>query len=74
MIRDRALCQPSLARGFYVQATSVDHIVCKALWLHLHGTLDGVDDPTNLQAIGDIEHERKSRREAELAKLGWPGL
>lgn len=62
--RDHYLCQVSMAKGLVVQATEVDHRIGKAEWLALHGTLHGVDDPSNLQAISHEEHAAKTQAEA----------
>ena len=64
LMRDGWLCQVSLARGQYVPASEVDHVIGKAAWLALHGSLHGVDDPSNLQAISRYEHRLKTEREA----------
>jgi len=58
--RDNYLCQISLAQGWVVPATEVDHIIPK-----FEG---GTDDPSNLQAVSHDEHEKKSRAEAEHAR------
>lgn len=63
LLRDRYLCQVSLAKGIVVEATEVDHIISKAEWMRRHGNLDCVDDLTNLQAICKEEHEKKTAQE-----------
>lgn len=49
-------------------ATEVDHIISKAEWLRIHGSLDGVDDDSNLQAINADCHKAKTAREAARAR------
>jgi len=71
--RDNYLCQPSLRAGRVVQATQVDHIVNKAEWLRVHGTLAGVDDPANLQAICEAEHRKKTQLESNRGRGGGRG-
>lgn len=61
--RDSYLCQAALAQGRIEAATQVDHIISKATWLKLHGTLAGVDDPSNLQSLSKAAHDAKSLRE-----------
>lgn len=63
--RDQYLCQVALGEGRVESATEVDHVINKALWLDLHGTLAGVDDPSNLQAISSARHAEKTQREAQ---------
>jgi 5-methylcytosine-specific restriction protein A len=63
--RDARICQPCLKAGTRVHlASEVDHIVGKAEWQRLHRTLDGVDDPSNLQAINHDCHRAKTQSEA----------
>lgn len=68
--RDKGLCQVSLRKGLVVPATQVDHIINKAEWRRRFGTLDGVDDPTNLQAISAAEHRLKTQAEAAQGRGG----
>ncbi|KQV85446.1 HNH endonuclease [Rhizobacter sp. Root1221] len=68
--RDGYLCQVAKAEGRLEPATEVDHKINKALWLQLHGTLDGVDDPSNLQAINAVRHALKTRAEAQVGATG----
>lgn len=53
--RDRYLCQLCLKQGWYVSATTVDHIVAKA-----HG---GTDHLNNLQSLCEACHKAKTARE-----------
>ena len=58
-------------------AQEVDHIVSKAEWKRRHLTLDGVDNPSNLQAINRLCHERKSLAErgyTEPQRIGEDGF
>ena len=66
--RDGYLCQVALAEGRLVPASEVDHVISKGEWLSLHGTLHGVDDPSNLQAISQEAHRDKTLREAAEAR------
>ena len=68
--RDGGICQPCLADGIVHYATHVDHKVNKAEWKRLHGTLAGVDDDSNLQAINGDCHRRKTAGEALHARGG----
>lgn len=63
--RDGYLCQCSgcKAAGRYLEANEVDHVVSKAEWLRRHGTLVGVDDMANLQAINVDCHKLKTTLE-----------
>jgi 5-methylcytosine-specific restriction protein A len=61
--RDNYLCQVAAAEGRVEPAHEVDHIISKAKWLELHGSLHGVDDPSNLQAINRDRHKIKSMQE-----------
>lgn len=66
LARDRYLCQCPDCKGGAVRltvATEVDHIIPKAQWSKRRGTEAGVDDPSNLQAIGHECHERKTAAE-----------
>ena len=62
LARDAGLCQCSdcKARGLITLATEVDHIISKAEWQVRHGSLAGVDDDSNLQAINRECHKRKT--------------
>lgn len=53
-------------------ATQVDHRISKGEWKRRFGTLEGVDDDSNLQAINADCHEAKTAREA-LAARGLSG-
>lgn len=78
--RDKYICRCSgCARsGRVLPATHVDHKVSKAAWKEKHGTLDGVDDPSNLQAINVDCHSLKTLLERGMApragcdRNGWP--
>lgn len=63
--RDFYLCQCATckARGAIKPATEVDHIVSKARWLRQHGSLEGVDELSNLQAINSVCHSIKTIEE-----------
>jgi 5-methylcytosine-specific restriction protein A len=64
--RDQYLCQCDQCRGGKLrvrEAHQVDHIVSKAEWQILRGTLDGVDHEGNLQAINDDCHARKTEED-----------
>lgn len=63
--RDQYQCQVAKREGRLEVADEVDHIINKATWLQRYGTLDGVDDPSNLQAIGKARHDEKSQGEAK---------
>ena len=61
--RDGYICRCPDCNGGEIRvrpATHVDHIVSKADWQRRHGSLEGVDDPSNLRAINKDCHERKS--------------
>jgi len=60
--RDGCRCQCAECRtsGRLLAATEVDHIESKANWLRRTGSLEGVDDPSNLQAINRECHARKT--------------
>lgn len=59
----RCRCEDCRRTDALLPATQVDHIISKAAWLKRFGTLDGVDDYSNLQAINAACHERKGMRE-----------
>ena len=66
LARDNYLCQGPDCKGGALRltvASEVDHVIPKAQWLKCHGTLAGVDDPCNLQAIGRECHKRKTAAE-----------
>lgn len=69
-IRRRAsgLCEPCLRIGIVHQGHACDHITSKAEWQRLHGTLDGVDDDSNLQWINRDCHRIKTLAEAAAAR------
>lgn len=78
--RDGYLCQCSDCKQAEVPepATEVDHVVSKARWLKIHGGLDGVDHPSNLQSMNHDCHTRKTAAEMGLRLkagcdvTGWP--
>lgn len=64
--RDNYVCQCPDCKGGEIRvspANEVDHIVSKAEWKRRHGTLAGVDDPSNLQAINHDCHTKKTALE-----------
>lgn len=67
LARDFGLCQVCLPKGIVHEGTEVDHKVSKAEWKRLHGNLNGVDDPSNLQAINKVCHRVKTQAEAAAA-------
>lgn len=64
--RDAGMCKcdDCKAAGRIREATEVDHIVNKARWRQIHGSLSGVDAESNLQAINSECHAAKTAREA----------
>lgn len=72
MRRDNGLCQCEECKrlGRVRLAHAVDHRIGKAEWRRLHGTLDGVDDPSNLRAINKDCHKAKTAREAQQGRGG----
>lgn len=68
LVRDAGICQVALKEGRIEVATEVDHVVSKAEWKRLHGSLDGVDDDSNLQAISEAAHKAKTQAEALRAR------
>lgn len=70
LARDCGICQPCQAIGVLHEGTHVDHKVNKAEWKRLHGSLAGVDDPDNLQAINVDCHQAKTAREAARGRGG----
>jgi hypothetical protein len=70
--RDCGLCQPCDKANRVRAATQVDHVICKAEWQFLHGSLDGCDVDENLQSICDPCHAAKTENEARRAVAdGW---
>lgn len=59
----RCHCDRCNAGHVIKPATQVDHKISKANWLKRFGSLDGVDHPSNLQAINKDCHEVKSLTE-----------
>jgi 5-methylcytosine-specific restriction protein A len=72
LARDHGICQPCKREGRIHEGTHVDHRVNKAEWMRLHGSLDGVDDESNLQAINAECHRLKTAAEALRARGGGP--
>lgn len=68
--RDNGICQcdECKAAGRISEATQVDHRINKAQWRLLHGSLAGVDDESNLQAINVVCHKRKTAAEAQRGR------
>ena len=69
---------PVISISVMLEANEVDHVVSKAEWLRRHGTLVGVDDMANLQAINVDCHKLKTTLEKGVAPRlgcdtsGWP--
>ena len=59
----RCRCAECVRSGALLVAHEVDHVIGKAEWLRRRGSLDGVDDPSNLSAINRECHARKTQRE-----------
>lgn len=75
LARDRYICQCSECKGGALRlrpATEVDHIISKAEWLANHGTLDGCDDESNLQAINDDCHRTKTAEDRRRVYAAAP--
>lgn len=70
--RDCGICQPCKREGRLHLGSEVDHVVSKAEWRRRHGSLDGVDDDENLQAIHRDCHRAKTAREAAAARSPAP--
>lgn len=68
LARDCGICQPCLQQGLTHEGTHVDHKVNKATWRQQYGSLEGVDDPSNLQAINADCHKAKTAREAKQGR------
>ena len=66
--RDCGLCQVCKAAGRLTPATAVDHVTSKADWARDRGSLQGVDDDGNLQAICDPCHKLKTAAESARAR------
>lgn len=58
--RANGLCEPCLAFGYTHAGHECDHVISKAEWQRMHGTLDGVDEPTNLQLMHRDCHAAKT--------------
>lgn len=69
----RCRCNDCTRDGLLRHATEVDHRISKAEWLRTRGSLDGVDDPSNLQAINAECHQRKTAREKGATVRGGCG-
>ena len=71
-------CQECKKSGIVRVAHEVDHIISKAIWRKRHGNEDGVNDPSNLQAINRDCHKRKTQIEQgrkpkpTIGLDGWP--
>lgn len=59
-VRAAGLCEPCLAVGLVHEGHQCDHKVSKAEWRRLHGSLAGVDDPSNLQWMHRDCHAAKT--------------
>ena len=59
-VRACGLCEPCLAVGVVHEGHQCDHIISKAEWKRLHGSLAGVDDDTNLQWMNRDCHAAKT--------------
>lgn len=78
--RDGYLCVCTNCKraGRVLTATHVDHIVSKSKWQEMHGSLAGVDDPTNLQSMNENCHTLKTMLEKGIRPRagcdinGWP--
>lgn len=72
LARDNGICQCDECKqlGRLRMATEVDHRINKATWKRLHGSLDGVDDDSNLQSINAECHKAKTAREAQQGRGG----
>lgn len=68
--RDCGICQCAECKQLnrLRLATEVDHRENKAEWLLHHGSLAGVDDDSNLQAINKECHKAKTSREAQRGR------
>jgi 5-methylcytosine-specific restriction protein A len=75
--RDNHICQCRRCKGGELRlrpATQVDHVVSKEEWRLLHaGSMDGVDDPSNLQAINFECHRRKTDEDRARVAAGGGG-
>lgn len=74
--RDQYLCRCLDCKGGDIRvrpAHEVDHIVGKAEWQVEHGSLDGVDDDSNLQAINRDCHRKKTQGEQQRAYAAHRG-
>jgi len=60
LLRDEYLCKPCQHEGYLTKATQVDHIKYKARGC--------TGDHSNLQAICEPCHKRKTRKEAQSGK------
>ncbi len=68
--RDGYICRCQDCRGGEIRlrpATEVDHIVSKAQWQINRGTLEGVDNDSNLQAINRDCHIKKTAADRRAA-------
>ncbi len=69
LARDQYICQCEGCKRLdrLRPATEVDHIVSKAEWRINNGSLEGVDNPKNLQAINNDCHKAKTAQEQKRA-------
>ncbi|RZI62339.1 MAG: HNH endonuclease [Rubrivivax sp.] len=58
--RASGLCEPCRAAGFVHEGHHCDHVISKGEWLRLHGSLVGVDAPSNLQWLNRDCHAQKT--------------
>lgn len=59
-VRAAGLCEPCLAVGLVHEGHQCDHKISRAEWRRLHGSLAGVDDPSNLQWMHRDCHAAKT--------------
>lgn len=80
--RDHYVCQLAKAEGRIEPASEVDHVISKEAWKRTYGTLNGVDNPSNLQSVGHERHKAKTMLEKghtpkpprkPFGPDGWPG-
>lgn len=67
--RDQYICQCEDCKRLdrIRPATEVDHITSKAEWRINNGSIEGVDNPRNLQAINKECHKAKTAQEQRRA-------
>lgn len=59
-VRAHGLCEPCLTVGIAHEGHECDHVISKAEWRRVHGSLAGVDAPTNLQWMNRDCHAAKT--------------